>query len=160
MVNRSEPAPADASRARYFVLAAWPVEIAPQTTRDSPDAGQAARFLADWRARCLPLPWCSATSAAAFDAYRFWARLQGLKRPATMNDFVKAARTTGLASDRRRIRFLGQKTTSQHAVLHPPGDGELPSGRQLDEAATAFNDALAAWKAAAGKLAPVARSEA
>jgi hypothetical protein len=150
MVNSNDPPPAVPGSGRYFLMAAWEPDRAPHASTAKPSDSDLNRFLNDWRKRCLPIPWCSATSGAVYDAYRFWARLQGISRAASMNVLVLAACANGLRKSRHRIRFFGRSVTAQHVVLHPSAMGEARSGRQLDEAASAFAAALAGWMQAAG----------
>lgn len=155
MVNPSERPAVAGAKVRYFLLAEWCAPHSGPVRRVAlADHGQFERFLGDWQRRCLPIPWCSATSADVFKAYRFWAQLQGINGPASMNAMVLAACSAGMVKSRHRIRFVGQSQTNQHVVLHPQSSGTLKSGQGLDEAATAFAAALAAWKLAAGHLKP------
>lgn len=138
----------------YFVLAAWRPDLAVNDDDSATgQAGQAARFLADWTRRCLPLPLCSATSEHVFAAYMLWCRLQGITKPAPQNHFIGAARTAGFRNTRHRVNLHGAATVAQHTVLHPPHAEPLKSGGQLDRAVSAFAMSLAGWRQAAGGMA-------
>lgn len=145
-LERSPPAAAP----QYFILGLW-APAGPSGGAKAPPAtaGNVDRFLRDWTCRCLPIPLCSASSDRAFKAYRLWCSLQGITRAAPMNDFVSQATVMGFVKGRHIVRQLGSSKASQQTVLHPPEAGVVKSGRQLDEATTAFSLALDGWRAAA-----------
>lgn len=135
----------------YFVLTAYsPDDPAQGDGVNGRGRGEVERFLADWTRRCLPLPVCSTTSERAFQAYRYWCRLQRIDKPAGMNRFVCAARAAGFINGRHVVRQHAASEVGQHVVLHPPKATPLKAGRQLDLAASAFALALVRWRQAAG----------
>lgn len=99
------------------------------------------RFWSRWKNGDLPVPWCSCRSQDLYSAYRIWAHLEGVPRPAPQYTLLgMVTKRPGVIRQRKR-RYVGQ-TQRQFTIITPPDatDGDF------GDAVEAFQFSVDDWR--------------
>jgi putative DNA primase/helicase len=129
-----------------------PATLPPMTDakRDLIELGMdsSERFWIDWTEKRLPLPVCLARSEDVYQAYRHWASLQGVAKPAQLNTCLGVwSKRPGVVRERlRHFKNYSHVEVTQSIVLRPAGVEAISGRQELSDSINRFAEALRTWR--------------